>query len=43
MYGIINKAIEELVTTSFGADKWLLVKESSGIKQDYFISNGILR
>lgn len=38
MYGIINKAIEELVTHQFGEDKWQLVKEKGNITEDYFIS-----
>lgn len=39
MYGIVNKAIEELVTENFGADKWEAIKEKSGVDIDYFISN----
>ncbi len=39
MYGIINKAIEELVIANFGEEKWEVIKESSGIDIDYFISN----
>jgi len=38
MYGIVNKAIEELVTANFGEDKWEAVKLRSGIDVDYFIS-----
>lgn len=39
MYGIVNKAIEELVTANFGEDKWEAVKLRSGIDVDYFISS----
>jgi hypothetical protein len=39
MYGIINKAIGDLVTKNFGEDKWLTVLEKSGIEEDFFISN----
>jgi hypothetical protein len=39
MYGIVNKAIQELVTDNFGADKWEAVKEKSGVDVDYFLSN----
>jgi hypothetical protein len=39
MYGIVNKAIEELVIANFGQDKWEVVKQHSGIDIDYFISN----
>ncbi|MEI6020837.1 MAG: heme NO-binding domain-containing protein [Bacteroidota bacterium] len=38
MYGIVNKAIEELVTENFGADKWELIKERSGVDVEMFIS-----
>lgn len=38
MYGIVNKAIEELVTANFGEDKWEAIKLRSGIDVDYFIS-----
>jgi hypothetical protein len=39
MYGIVNKAIEELVTDKFGAQVWNAVKMKSGIKVDFFLSN----
>ena len=39
MYGIVNKAIQELVTENFGADKWEAVKEKSGVDVDFFLSN----
>lgn len=39
MYGIVNKAIEDLVTTHFGADKWNAVKIKSGVDVEFFISN----
>ncbi|MEI6264589.1 MAG: heme NO-binding domain-containing protein [Sphingobacteriia bacterium] len=39
MYGIVNKAIQELVTQNFGADKWEAVKLESGVDVDYFLSN----
>jgi hypothetical protein len=39
MYGIVNKAIEELVIANFGQDKWEVVKQHSGIDIDYFISS----
>ncbi|MDN3642956.1 heme NO-binding domain-containing protein [Lutimonas halocynthiae] len=39
MYGIVNKAIQDLVTENFGADKWELIKEKSGVDVDYFLSN----
>jgi len=39
MYGIVNKAIEDLVKANFGEEKWEVVKERSGIDVDFFISN----
>ncbi len=39
MYGIVNKAIEELVIENFGYEKWQLIKKRSGIDIDFFISN----
>ena len=39
MYGIVKKAIEDLVKSSFGEDRWEKVKERSGLEVDFFISN----
>lgn len=39
MYGIVNKAIQELVVSQFGAIAWENVKKRSGIAVDFFISN----
>jgi hypothetical protein len=39
MYGIVNRAIEDLVKEKFGDAKWDLVKEISGIHIDFFIGN----
>lgn len=39
MYGIVNKAIEDLVTNNFGADKWELIREKSGVDVDIFLCN----
>lgn len=39
MYGIVNKAIEDLITEQFGASEWEAVKEKSGIDIDFFLSN----
>lgn len=39
MYGIVNKAIQDLITENFGLDKWELIKEKSGVDVDYFLSN----
>ena len=39
MYGIVNKAIQDLVTETFGEDKWEAVKEKSAVDVDFFLSN----
>ncbi|MEQ9440733.1 MAG: heme NO-binding domain-containing protein [Cyclobacteriaceae bacterium] len=39
MYGIVNKAIQGLVTENFGEPTWHQVKEKSGIKEDLFLSS----
>jgi len=39
MYGIVNKAIEELVKENYGEEKWELIKIRSGVDVDFFISN----
>jgi hypothetical protein len=39
MYGIVNKAIEELVIANFLEDKWEAIKVRSGIDIDFFISS----
>lgn len=39
MYGIVNKAIQDLVIDNFGEDKWEKVKEKSEVDVDYFLSN----
>lgn len=39
MYGIVNKAIEDLVKERFGEEKWTLIKERSQVEVDFFVSN----
>ncbi len=39
MYGIVNKAIEDLVIANFGEQKWDAVKKRSGVDVDYFLSS----
>lgn len=39
MYGIVNKAIQDLVVDKFGTEKWEIILERSGIEQDFFISS----
>jgi hypothetical protein len=39
MYGIVNKAIEDLVKANFGEAKWDAILERSEIDVDFFISS----
>ncbi|NJM78568.1 MAG: heme NO-binding protein [Flavobacterium sp.] len=39
MYGIVNKAIQDLVTVNFGAEKWDSILKKSGVEEDFFISS----
>lgn len=39
MYGIVNKAIQDLVIANFGEEKWEAILERSGIEEDFFISS----
>lgn len=39
MYGIVNKAIQDLVIANFGEQKWEAVLNRSGIEEDFFISS----
>lgn len=39
MYGIVNKAIEDLVKSTFGPAVWDTVKQRSGINIDFFVSS----
>lgn len=39
MYGIVNKAIQDLVVSNFGEEKWEIILEKSGIEEDFFISS----
>lgn len=39
MYGLVNKAIEELVTSNFGETQWERVKSKAGVDVDVFISS----
>jgi len=39
MYGLVNKAVEELVVHNFGEEKWEAIKVKAGVDVDVFISN----
>ncbi len=38
MYGIVNDAIQGLITKQFGIEAWEKVKKVSMVKEDYFVS-----
>lgn len=38
MYGLVNKAVEDLVTSRFGADRWEAVKRRAGVDIEVFIA-----
>lgn len=37
MYGLVNKAIHDLISDKFGEDKWQEIKKLSGFEDDFFI------
>jgi len=39
MYGMVNKAIEDLVVTNFGAEQWQAIKLKAGVDVEVFLSN----
>lgn len=39
MYGLVNKAVMDLVVTNFGDDQWEAIKTKAGVEVDAFISN----
>jgi hypothetical protein len=38
MYGLVNKAIEQMICTQFGEETWEAIKERAGIDVDAFIN-----
>lgn len=39
MYGLVNQAIQGLVTEKFGLDSWERVKQKAAIHHDFFLNN----
>lgn len=39
MYGMVNKALEDMVTSRHGEDCWERIKQAADVKVDVFISN----
>lgn len=38
MYGLVNKAVEDLVCTHFGEDTWEAIKQQANVDVDVFVS-----
>ena len=38
MYGLVNQAVQGLITKEFGEDKWLKIKEKAGVDEELFVS-----
>jgi len=38
MYGLVNQAVQGLITKNFGIEKWLEIKEKAGIVDPLFVS-----
>lgn len=38
MYGLVNRAVEDLICTQFGEETWEAIKEKSGINIEAFVS-----
>lgn len=39
MYGLVNQALQGLITEEYGVQKWNMIKKKVGIEIDYFVSN----
>jgi hypothetical protein len=39
MYGLVNKAMEELIVGRYGSERWELIKQRAAVDVDVFISN----
>lgn len=39
MYGMVNKAIEQMLTSAHGEAAWLKIKRSAGVTEEIFISD----
>jgi hypothetical protein len=39
MYGLVNKAVQDLISESYGDDKWEAVKQKAGVDEEIFISH----
>lgn len=39
MYGMVNKAIQDLITSRHGEEKWSEIKQRAGVEDEIFISN----
>lgn len=38
MYGLVNKAIEQMVCTHYGVEPWMAFKEQASVDMDSFLA-----
>jgi hypothetical protein len=38
MYGLVNKSMQDLVTTRFGAETWTRIRREAGVEHEAFVS-----
>lgn len=38
MFGLVNRAVEELICTQFGEETWEAIKEKASLEVEAFIS-----
>ncbi|MFT7238271.1 MAG: hypothetical protein ACI93L_002359 [Cyclobacteriaceae bacterium] len=38
MYGMVNKAIQDLLVNNYGESAWMRIREKSTLKDDFFVS-----
>ncbi len=38
MYGLVNKAVQDLIVTKFGEETWITIKQQAGVDDELFIS-----
>lgn len=41
MYGLVNQAIQGLITENYGSSTWDIVRENAGVSETFFLSNQV--
>ena len=39
MYGMVNKALQSLITQDYGEEAWESIKKEAGVEVQHFVSN----